>query len=481
MKSTTQYIYTTLFINGVNSDLSVYALNKEWKLHKIYLCQSPYFETMFRDGSEWKESTKSSIEITVPDDRINEKALFVAFGSFYKEDIEIIPLEVVSVLACASLFSLDGLILKCAEVMIENINFKSVIGYYEASLTYGVKHVTDVTVKWLCHNLMSSNDFFLADLKLSLFEQILSYSDLLIIQVETDLYTLLKKWLYFQLNKPNGNQPIKIDKCFQKTCNDFFKSFLENNKSNDSAIDDTSVFDLGSTSSTFNESNQAIVTSLPHKDCLLDQPAFARYAKLFGKIRLQHILTDASSLGVLYSDRIIPHAWIERHYFRNWMHMIYIDQSPLSNDFEINKSDFNENCARYGRALAEDSPATWRWVGFNYGIDLLVSHTNRSLTLKRNNQTPMQNPLLQEDSPYKGLISQKATQRIYYVMKVVQLDSFGVEKWSKENELKCIDLNRNEERLVLKIDPSVEYPILLNFRVIAHPHCVGNLVNSLFN
>ncbi len=88
---------------------------------------------------------------------------------------------------------------------------------------------------------------------------------------------------------------------------------------------------------------------------------------------------------------------------------------------------------------------------------------------------------LHEDSPYKGLISQKTTQRIYYVMKVVQLDSFGVEKWSKETELKCIDLNKNEERLVLKIDPSVEYPILLNFRVATYPHCVDNLVNNLFN
>lgn len=66
-------------------------------------------------------------------------------------------------------------------------------------------------------------------------------------------------------------------------------------------------------------------------------------------------------------------------------------------------------------------------------------------------------------------------------MKVVKLDSFGVEKWSKETELKRIDLIKDGERLVLKIDPSVEYPILLNFRVAIHPHYNDDLVNNIFN
>ncbi len=53
-------------------------------------------------------------------------------------------------------------------------------------------------------------------------------NELLIIQVETDLYTLCKKWLYFQLNKPSGESttPGILDKDWQKTCNNFFKNFL---------------------------------------------------------------------------------------------------------------------------------------------------------------------------------------------------------------------------------------------------------------
>lgn len=48
MKSTSNYIYNTLFVNGENSDICVRALSREWHLHKLYLCQSPYFESMFK-------------------------------------------------------------------------------------------------------------------------------------------------------------------------------------------------------------------------------------------------------------------------------------------------------------------------------------------------------------------------------------------------------------------------------------------------
>jgi len=121
---------------------------------------------MFKSGSQWKESSQSAIKIAMPDEKINERSLFITFGSFYREDIEILPTEVVNVLSCASLLSLDGLISKCAEIMIDNINYKSVIEYHEASLTYGVKVVTDSTLKWICSNIMSNTDFSLSKIVL---------------------------------------------------------------------------------------------------------------------------------------------------------------------------------------------------------------------------------------------------------------------------------------------------------------------------
>jgi len=39
VKSTSKYIYQTLFLDGENSDIKLKVLGKEWKLHKLYLKQ----------------------------------------------------------------------------------------------------------------------------------------------------------------------------------------------------------------------------------------------------------------------------------------------------------------------------------------------------------------------------------------------------------------------------------------------------------
>lgn len=51
---TTKYIYQALFLEHRNSDIAVHALGKVWHLHKIYLCQSPYFASLF--SGAWRES-----------------------------------------------------------------------------------------------------------------------------------------------------------------------------------------------------------------------------------------------------------------------------------------------------------------------------------------------------------------------------------------------------------------------------------------
>lgn len=51
-------------------------------------------------------------------------ALQVVFGSLYNADIALNPLEIVPILATATMFQLDGLIEQCTEVMMETINPK---------------------------------------------------------------------------------------------------------------------------------------------------------------------------------------------------------------------------------------------------------------------------------------------------------------------------------------------------------------------
>jgi BTB/POZ domain-containing protein 13 len=327
MKSTSSYILKTLFIDGENSDIKVRALNHEWNLHKIYLCQSPYFDSMFK-GYKWKESNQTCIEIAVPDQNINLKSLDITFSSFYSEDIDIVPLESINILACASLFNLNGLINQCASVMIENLNSDSVLAFYEASLTYGLKSVEEKAFKWLCMNLMSNDSIRLSEIAINLFEKIILSPDFLIVQVETDLYSLCKKWLYFQLNKNETDKELKS----QKSINDYFKSLLCGSKN--------------------------------ISKCILENEKYSVYQPIFRKIRLQHIITDYSSLKLIYNDQIIPHNWLDRFYFTNWMSLIYIDQDKFSHEFEIDLNHFENECLRFGRLL-DEKDSTWRWVSLN--------------------------------------------------------------------------------------------------------------------
>lgn len=199
MKSTSNYIYNTLFVNGENSDICVRALSREWHLHKLYLCQSPYFESMFKN-SQWRESNQTEIEIRIPDTNITERSLDIALGSFYRQEISLVPIEVVSVLACASLLSLDGLLSECEAVMLDNISAQTILAYYDASMLYGVQSVTDKCLKWLALNLMINEDFPLESIGIGLLDKILGLTKyLMIIQVETDLYSLCKRWLFYQL------------------------------------------------------------------------------------------------------------------------------------------------------------------------------------------------------------------------------------------------------------------------------------------
>lgn len=45
------------------------ALGKVWHLHKIYLCQSPYFASMF--NGTWRECEQNFIPIEIVDPKID--------------------------------------------------------------------------------------------------------------------------------------------------------------------------------------------------------------------------------------------------------------------------------------------------------------------------------------------------------------------------------------------------------------------------
>jgi hypothetical protein len=104
-------------------------------------------------------------------------------------------------------------------------------------------------------------------------------------------------------------------------------------------------------------------------------------------------------------------------------------------------------------------------VGFNYGIDLIVTHNHRSITIKRNTVSVSSSA----QSPYKGMLSNRLSLRIYYALRVVELDAHGNEAWSRRIDLAPLDLIKNDDKFLVQIEAGVKYPLVLNMFITSHP------------
>lgn len=210
------------------------------------------------------------IELEIPDQNIDIEALQVAFGSLYRDDVLIKPSRVVALLAAACMLQLDGLIQQCGETMKETINVKTVCGYYNSAGTYGLDSVKKKCLEWLLNNLMTHQSVELfKELSINLMKQLISSSNLFVMQVEMDVYTALKKWMFLQL-VPSWNGPLKqllteADAWFSKRRKDFEDdiAFLES------------------------EQGRAFLTVFKH-------------------LRLQYIISDLASASIIERDSLVP-------------------------------------------------------------------------------------------------------------------------------------------------------------------------------
>ncbi|XP_007910243.2 germ cell-less protein-like 1 [Callorhinchus milii] len=404
LKSTSKYIYQTLFLAGENSDITICALGQEWNLHKIYLCQSGYFSSMF--SGSWKESNMNYIELEIPDQNIDTEALQVAFGSLYRDDVLIQPSRVVTILAAACMLQLDGLILQCGETMKETISSKTVCGFYTAAGTYGLDSVKQKCLEWLLNNLMTHQSVeLLKELSIGLMEKLISSPDLFVMQVEMDVYTALKKWMFLQL-VPSWNGSLKqlltdADAWFTKCRKDTYScgSFLDTEQG---------------------------------------QP----YATVFKHIRLQYVINDLTSAKIIERDRIICSDWLCSVYKQQWFAMLRTEQDNDLGPKEINKEDFEMHSMRCGRKLGKDGDYCWRWTGFSFGFDLLVTYTNRFIIFKRNTLS----------QPCNGAVSLLPHRNIAYRLRLASFDSNGKVVCSRTAGYQVLSLEKDQEQIVLNLD-----------------------------
>lgn len=121
----------------------------------------------------------------------------IVLGSLYHDEVSLEPKQVVSILATATLFQLQGLIDECADIMIQTTNSKTVVPYYNAAVSYGVSTVKAAAKRWLEVNLLAYgflHPTFLKEITPELMMELIASPDLVAMQTEFCIYTMLRVW-----------------------------------------------------------------------------------------------------------------------------------------------------------------------------------------------------------------------------------------------------------------------------------------------
>lgn len=256
----------------------------------------------------------------------------------YSDEIEIDPKGVISVLATATLFHLDGIIDKCVEVMIETINVDTAITYYEAACQYGCQTVKKSAFVWLETNLLciyTKYPNLLRQISIELMTALISSPDLYVMQTEFSLYTLLRTWIYLRLH-PNYDpenpqhfmqqqQELQLQLQQQQLLEANSSSATVAGASNSSA----SAIDAATSNQlTPSDIIQSFFTSRREKRCFLATPDGQQFLKPFLALRTQYLTNHQMDLKIVLNDNIIPKEWLHQHVLNHWNSILKVDHLP---------------------------------------------------------------------------------------------------------------------------------------------------------
>jgi BTB/POZ domain-containing protein 13 len=216
-------------------------------------------------------------------------ALKVVFGSLYNCEITLNPLQIVSTLATATMFQLDGLIEKCTEVMLETINPKTSLDYYNAACQYGDKKLQEVCFKWFLVNLMtyyfSHPVVNLKSIPVPLMAKLVSHPDLFVMQTEYSIYVLLKYWVYILTHPEIGEEAPN-----SKEVNNFFCSRKD---------------------------------EVPY--LLTDEGR--KFVPVFQGLRIPNLISHQMDVELVLHDNIIPHSWLNPVVLQQWKQVLRVNQN----------------------------------------------------------------------------------------------------------------------------------------------------------
>ncbi|XP_078049926.1 germ cell-less isoform X1 [Augochlora pura] len=423
--TTAQYIYKTLFQEEKGSDITVLMLGKAWRLHKVYISQSPYFASMF--SGSWREANETVISVEIADPNITLDSLLTVFGSFYQDEVSLEPKDVISILATSTLFQLQGLIDQCTDIMVETTNIKTVVPYYNAAVSYGVPMVKAAAKRWLEVNLLGYgwlHPTFLKEITPDLMAELIASPDLIAMQTEFCIYMMLRVWLFVHVH--NKEETLQIDEYFRN--HKWTEAFLITEEGRE-------------------------------------------FAAPFKALRMKYLLLHDQDVKILYSDNLIPHEWLHNAYKEQWLHLLRIDAnkdrgfedriftlknllSCLSIYFrpkQMSEEEFARECFRCGRCIEKVGEHTWRWTAFHFGLNLVVCLDSTTLRIKRNHR--LDTDLIKANHSKHNIILK---------VSLISLDEQRQEKHIQSSGMLRLLLHKNEEKLVMSLDKELTYPLYIS-------------------
>nr|XP_016940515.1 protein germ cell-less-like isoform X1 [Drosophila suzukii] len=436
--TTTHYIYKTLFKEEKNSDVAVKALDKVWHLHKVYLSQSPYFYRMF-NGS-WQEAQPNFIEITILDKQITVASLDAVFGSMYSDEIQIMLADVISVLATAKLFHLDGIIDKCAAVMVDDISPETAIHYYDLAFQYGVGALKKSTFEWFQINLpgiYSKQPSLLRHISIDLMSALTASPDLYLMPTEFALYKLLRTWMFLCLH-PDYDPEDRVQRADAVGAQELLVNAGVETHSGD--VIQWAYFTRGTKERSF-----------------LATPEGQPYIKVFQKLRTQYLTIQYINLKIIFNDNIIPKEWLYRHIHNHWDALLRIDHGQEDSiPQQLNDEQFFESCMRCGRMLLEPGFHMWRWSGFNYGMELilLMDNNTRSLNIRRNHQG------------FDRVLSLHPKRKLMVRTTVTSVNARRQPVFTQTSGICSISLQKDEDVPLMVLDPKLVHPLLISVNML---------------
>ncbi|XP_020280911.1 protein germ cell-less isoform X2 [Pseudomyrmex gracilis] len=403
--TTAQYIYKTLFQEEKGSDITVLILGRAWRLHKVYISQSPYFASMF--SGSWREANEKVIKVEITDPNITMNSLSVVLGSLYQDEVNLEPKEVVSILATSTLFQLQGLIDECADIMIETTNSETVVPYYNAAVSYGVPNVKAAAKRWLEVNLLSygwRHPSFLKQIAPDLMEELVASPDLVVLQTEFCIYMMLRVWLF--AHTQDYEETLNID--------EYFKN---------------------------HKWTEPFLTTEEGKD----------YAAPFMALRMKYLLLHEQDDKILYSDNLIPPSWLHDAYREQWLHLLRVDGNKDRGPEQMTEEEFSKECFRCGRCVEKPGEHIWRWKAFHYGLDLLMSLDNTTLRIERNHRV---------DSEH--IKANHKEHKILIKVCLFSLDEQRQVKHVQNSGMRRLRLKRNTEHEIMCLDRQLTYPLYIS-------------------